>query len=433
MKNKIYIVILLLILLPVISLFAAQPKVALLNSVYSENYQGKNWTVDHLTFWELFLMNNKIDYDVINDNDLESGISSSDYKAIIVAFSPYLSDEEIVSLQNFMNDGGSILSIYKTGFYDEKGNERNITAIQKLFSIKNIKEPEPDYESSNIYLEGDTPFSINIQTGTNIFVSNKYLITQKLEQDQNSYSGYIFNSDNTISTSTTYGKNGRGNFIWLGFDVPQIYSGKEQKNALNKLLINSLNWLNDNTVFYSSTWPNDKKAAVVVSVDYKKNSKNIIGFIEELKDKNINPEIFVDPNTIISSNLNELKKDGEIGISLSDNYEWRNINSRKNFLIQLKNEINDTSQQKTIPVKLSSANTDDANLNSLSSIGLKVINSDKSQKYLPELYKNKMLIVSNNGNNDYGFAKEYQINNYNDLAEKYLQDYRKMLFAWRFL
>lgn len=426
MKNKIYIVVLLFIFLPLISLTASQPHVALLNSVYSENYQGKNWTVDHLTFWELFLMNNKIDYDVINDNDLESGISTGDYKTIIVAYSPYLSDEEIISLQNFMNEGGSVLSIWKTGFYDGKGSARNITALQKLFNLSNLKEPEPDYENSNVYLEGDTPFSINIQTGTNIFVSNKYQIFTKLENVSNSCLGYIFNSDNTISTSSVYGNNGLGNFVWLGFDIPQIYSGKEQKDVLTKLLINSLNWLNGDAVFYSSTWPNDKNAAVVVSVDYKKNSQNINCLIESLNNKNIKPEIFVDPITTDSSNLNELSKVGEIGISLSDNYEWKNINSRKDFLIQLKNKIYYETQQKMIPVKLSAANTDDANLNSLSLTGMNIVNSEKSQNYLPEIYNKKILIVSNNGKNDYGFAKENKINSYAELAGKYLHDYRRI-------
>ena len=111
-------------------------KVALLYSGYSEKLLPKTSTLvhDQITFWELFFIQNKINYAVITDDDLESGLSD-DYSVLVLPNSIVLSDAELNNVKLFLSDGNSVFANKIVGEKDENGKDRGKEILNTLFGF----------------------------------------------------------------------------------------------------------------------------------------------------------------------------------------------------------------------------------------------------------------------------------------------------------
>ena len=85
------------------SLSTAQVKIAVLYSKLSEQHSPNNSQniIEEITSWELFLMQNKIPYKVIYDDDLESGIED-EFDILILPSVELISKTEMEELKKFL-------------------------------------------------------------------------------------------------------------------------------------------------------------------------------------------------------------------------------------------------------------------------------------------------------------------------------------------
>ena len=116
-----------------------KPKIAILYSDLTENYKISNSTnpTDVITTWELFLMQEKVPYKVIYDNDLESGIEN-DLDILILPSVEIISNDELIELKKFLAAGKSIFcSGSKLFFKDE--DAFNYQNLEMLFNLNSIE------------------------------------------------------------------------------------------------------------------------------------------------------------------------------------------------------------------------------------------------------------------------------------------------------
>ena len=88
---------------------AQEKKIALLypQNTISLSSENSSWLNENFYRWELFLIQNKYKYEVIKDNDLEDGLSDN-YSLLILPVARCLSEKEVSSIKDFMNEGNSV-------------------------------------------------------------------------------------------------------------------------------------------------------------------------------------------------------------------------------------------------------------------------------------------------------------------------------------
>jgi hypothetical protein len=78
------------------------------------------------------LLEGRFSFDLIHENDITSeGLTN--YQTLILPNIALLSDEQVKSVEAFVNRGGSLLATFETGLYDEFGNLRNDFALSEIF------------------------------------------------------------------------------------------------------------------------------------------------------------------------------------------------------------------------------------------------------------------------------------------------------------
>ena len=138
-----FLIILCGILIPY-NTITAQPKIAILYSELTEKVDNSNSNkvIDAITAWELFLMQDKIPYSVIYDDDLESGIDD-EFDILILPTVNFISNEQMEELQNFLASGKSIISTGSKLFYQENILDE-YQNLETLFGLSNIKAMDSD-------------------------------------------------------------------------------------------------------------------------------------------------------------------------------------------------------------------------------------------------------------------------------------------------
>lgn len=109
--------------------------------VYSEqterNYGGKAWQ-NHSDWHDLgmyqALIEARIPFDMVNDRLLGAEHLES-YKLLILPNIAALSDEQCRQLQQFVQNGGSIVATFETSLYDENGVQRKDFGLADMFGV----------------------------------------------------------------------------------------------------------------------------------------------------------------------------------------------------------------------------------------------------------------------------------------------------------
>lgn len=301
--NKIfYIYFFVLLLAPCFGkIFAQGNKIALLYSGYTESFSALKSPkiIDEITLWEIFLMENKIPYNVIYDKDLESGIED-DYNILILPSVNVISNAEINSIMEFLNKGNSVLSV---------GSKLNVSKDElfvgdenqrKVFGIS-CKEYFTDDQITDILDLNSLLTEKNIKKGI-LHISAKY---QPLICDNNSSClklDYMKAEDiPEESNLILYGSANGGRFVWLGFNFGDVAGAKEDVTEFKNLLINSLSWLNKKPDLMFSMYPDNFNG---VSVFILQNSPNLsTDFVSKLKQEGITPGLQITLDEKISKKI----------------------------------------------------------------------------------------------------------------------------------
>jgi hypothetical protein len=83
---------------------------------------------------ETVLMENHIPHDFILDEQV-SNQTLKKYDVIVLPNVKCMSDKEIETLKEYVNDGGNLIATYSTSLCDEKGNERSNYGLNELFGV----------------------------------------------------------------------------------------------------------------------------------------------------------------------------------------------------------------------------------------------------------------------------------------------------------
>ncbi len=278
-------------------------KVALLYSNYTEKLLTNDLTLvhDQITFWELFFIQNKINYSVITDEDLESGLSD-DYSVLVLPNSIVLSDAELNNVKLFLREGNSVFANKLVGEKDQNGKVRGSQILNTLFGLS-YQGIINKSELSKIHsIIGNTPLSINIPSGFRLRVNASKLPDKaKVNSIYTHALGYWYNDDfpyaglpeDSLTTAIAYGNKDKGRFVWIGFDFTEVVGSKIHQDALNNLLVNSISWLQGKNSIWIETWPHGKNSAVIVSCDVEFEFDNINNAIKILNQENIEGQYYI--------------------------------------------------------------------------------------------------------------------------------------------
>lgn len=422
------------------NLSAQQKKIALLYPQNTIALPSENtlWLTDNFYRWELFLIQNKYKYEIIIDDDLEDGLSD-EYTLLILPGAKCLTENEIRSIKEFMNEGNSILSTLGMGVLDPVGKWRGWGDLGQIFGVSFVSEITQK-EGSRIHtLFGGTPISSNIPPGFRLQITNyDKPVEVRIMSENTSPFGYWQNSlmpfegknkiDNT--TSAVFGNYGKGNFVWLGFEFSAVVGAKEHQKTSNQLLKNIIHWLTDELVVQLETWPNGKQSAAALSCDVEFKFNYINNALDLLEQENLPAQFYILTEAIDYPSFERLKKVGDVGLHGDDHllFKWQDHNTQlsrlSNGIITIENGMG----RKPIAFRPPETFYDKVTLDAMDALSLNILASDNIEdRAVPQFLEShpKLLVIPKTGFDDYDIFQRLKIESINEQANRYILDFNR--------
>ena len=372
-QKKIFFLSLVLIgFFTISSLSTAQVKIALLYSKLSEQHstiRSQN-IIEEITSWELLLMQNKIPYIVIYDDDLESGIED-EFDILILPSVKFISKAEMDELRNFIASGKSIISVGSKLFNSESSieNFQNLEQLFGLAKIENVSDEKISFLHSispnhlNHFMTDDDP-EIQITT------SNEPLMCAEIE-NSNFALGYAILGSSLISnkSSIIYGTAGSGKYLWTGFALNDVVGGKNDLDQFKNLILNTLKWMdNDPDIYLKFPWAGGLRPSLL-TLEF--NNALEPQLVEVLQKKNFSPNLIVNPRQKISKEVLRKFSDDQIILDLSGNSSDQVSNPES--VVNLITTFNLDNEIKISTVILNKSSNEVTELESLINIGIENI------------------------------------------------------------
>lgn len=294
----------------------SQSNIAILYPGYTESkLDDPKKVFDDITSWELFLMENKISYKVIYDEDIESGIED-DFDILILPSVDYISEQEFVELTNFITSGNSIINA-GSKLYTFDGYNNDLNNLERLFSLSDIRFLDDKSKNYLHTLDLNTLNGFNSEDAGMIQISgrNNLLVAPLDNNNFNSCGSIIISNDNVLYSSIIFGIEQNSKFLWTGFGINDLIGGKQDNDYFKKLILNSIKWMD-----------NEKDA--FAKLEFEGNNNPLLLFIEmnnalepELLDainKNgISFHLIVNPNIDLGDSLKNKVISSNIILDLS--------------------------------------------------------------------------------------------------------------------
>lgn len=441
-KMRINLSFILLIILTILcaDLSAQERKIGLLYPQNTISLPGENssWLNDNFYRWELFLIQNKYKYEVIKDDDLEDGLSD-DYSLMILPAAKCLSEKEISSIKEFMNEGNSVLSTLSMGVYNPDGKWKGWDDLEQIFGVRFVSEISQK-EGSRIHsLFGGTPISSNIHPGFRLQITtDDKPIEVKINSGNSFPLGYWQNSeipfegkneiDNT--TSAVYGNYGKGNFVWLGFEFSAVVGAKEHQITSTQLFKNIIHWLTDDLIVQLETWPDGKQSAAVIACDVEFKFNNINNALDLLEQENLPVQFYILTESIDYPSLERLKKIGDVGLHGDDHilFKWQDYNTQLSRLSNGIVTLEDLVGKKPIAFRPPETFYDNITLDAMSALNVNILSSDNIEdRAVPQFLESHpgILVIPKTGFDDYDIFQRLKMESINEQSERYILDFNR--------
>ena len=241
--NKIYLHTFPIIFLILVSAICAQDlrnvKIGIVHSAKTKQLiYPQNKDFYPIQGWELFFLNRKISYTVINDEQLDD--YEFDFLDVLILPSvEVLSDDAKESLQNFLNEGKGLLIFGKIGFYDKDGKKTFSNYLSELggFSVNELNTKGKIGERHTI--QYSSVLGRNIAVDKDLLILNQFppLAAEVIGKDIIQLGKYVLDSDNenqTITSGIVLSEQNTGRIVWFGFQLSQIIGNKSQENTVEK-------------------------------------------------------------------------------------------------------------------------------------------------------------------------------------------------------
>lgn len=437
--KKIYLTyIFIIIVINSIFIAAGDKKIALYypEKTIQLTTQNQTWLIDNYNRWELFLLQNKFDYEVIFSDDLENGLSN-DFSVLILPAAKYLNEDEINSIKEFMNNGKSVLATSAIGVLNSDGTWKSWHNLEQLFGVKFASELVKTEYSRMHSIIGGQVFSINIPAGFRLQITtDDRPIEVKINSNSTKAIGYWLNNEipfmgqdsNERTTSAVYGRYGKGNFVWFGFENSAVVGAKEHKQVSNQLFVNIISWLSGNVIFQLETWPDGKQSAAVISCDVEFKFNLINNALDLIERENLPAQFYILTESIDYPSFDRIKKIGSIGYHGDDHtlFKWQEYNEQ---LRRLKNGIGlleNLTQKKPTSFRPPETFYDEATLKAMEKAEMYVLSSDFiGDRAVPQWLENypNILVIPKTGFDDYDIFYVKKIEDAALQSEIYTKDF----------
>jgi hypothetical protein len=361
--NKIFLHAFFIIFLILVSAICAQElRNVKIGIVYSEQTKQlvypQNKDFYPIQDWELFFLNRKISYTVINDEQLED--NEFDFLDLLILPSvEVLSYNAKENLQNFLNEGKGLLILGKIGLYDKYGKKTYSNYLSELggFSVNELNINGKIAERHTI--QYSSVLGRDIVADNDFLILNQFqpLAVDVTDQDIIQLGKYVLDSDNekqTTNSGIVLSERNNGRIVWFGFQLSQIIGDKSQENTVEKLIFNSIEWISPTPFLMLKPLPGKYNVPVIISNIITDTKSVSINSLEQYYLNNVNANFFIDANEFDKPG-NELSKfaaAGDINLFLSKNFSYEKISSA--FLESLYDKLKLNSRQKYFGVKLNS-------------------------------------------------------------------------------
>ncbi|MFO7524664.1 MAG: hypothetical protein R6W68_04360 [Ignavibacteriaceae bacterium] len=319
MKN-ILIITSLLITLISFSGNCNSPKVALHYS-YAAEIISPEKSLEKITYWEIFFLNNRIRYDVIYDDDIKNGISTDDYHIIFFINAILISDESFNSITKFIESGGGIIIIGEFGHSDEFVMSERARQFQILSGISISGNVPRDLISSFVRIEQFLPITLDILPGKVIQVStrNSPPIIDILNHGAKVIGKFKYQKNNSENDQSAiiYSPLGNGRLFWCAFDPMDIIGGKDDKENFDKMMKNIISLFSGEELIWieQSRALNPKELSIVF--DLSGNIKQAENILSKIEKHSLEPGFILSINEDKSDLIKILSDAGEIILKIS--------------------------------------------------------------------------------------------------------------------
>lgn len=427
--------------------------VAILHSEYTENVLAdrNTWLSDNVNVWKRFVKAAGLRYEVIGDQDIETGWHNK-YKLIILAGSKALSRNEIIQLKRYTENGGSIFASGGTASFDENGNWRGWEFLTEVFGLRFTKEISPDEGLKEHTLIGGLAMTAGIPTGYAFRIAawDRPISCKvvELRSRQASFWQNLMNDSGSSqaeleeSAGIVFGKYGKGRFIWMGFELSSVIGKQEDHIYLEKLFKNSIHWLTQVPTVVLKDWPGSYAAAAIVAPFLSGDFSNVANIFSAIELEKIPVTFFVDPAAAESNQelVKELPKYGAIG-AIADLGLLASSETRKVDLYDFKTQLENLRRSKLKLESLAGAPVhgafpmygayDENSVHALIEAGYDYIVTDSLlNRDVPQtLIKGKKLVVSfsRSSRDDYEVIERYGLKNTDFQVDTYVEDINKTL------
>jgi len=361
----------------------AQPKIAILYSELTEKVDNSNSNkvIDAITTWELYLMQDKIPYAVIYDDDLESGIDD-EFDILILPSINFISNEQMEELQKFLGSGKSIISTGSKLFFQEN-NLNKYQNLETLFGLSNIKVMDSDNLSFSHSLIPNNLNQFRMYDDLILQITNKNQVLLCEGVSNNQSCGYIFsdNNFNSDKSSIIFGTVGNGRFLWTGFDLGDVVGGNSDLNTFKRLISDAINWMDNQPDVYIANFNEALSSPVVVTLQY--NNALELELIDMLQKNNIRPNIIVTSDQKVSKEIFSKFRNDEIILELSGD----------DTLNELIKNFNRDYEVSLSSILLGKKILENADFNSLQTTGINKILYEEQVPGLPRIFNKELLVI----------------------------------------
>lgn len=289
--------------------------------------------INDITAFEIFLMQNKINYSVIYSDELTEKILQK-FNALIFPTSVNISEDNYYSLEEALKNGIGIISF---GNFNYSEDDSRLDICNTLYGV----ESQQNSESNNQNFFQHFHINTNLLRPANDFelLISSASVKNLYEVNNNTVFSFGCYDDNNQLTTSFYGFKSSGRFAHFGFSFSKIISDKKSVKAFENLLLSLFSWIQkDSGIWLTET--NDNENYYLFLLDLTKGSFLNSATISKIFEKNLKVVIASDSPEKLNAIYNEYDDKAYLALKFNctNNIDTliKNINLVKNkidFLI----------------------------------------------------------------------------------------------------
>ncbi len=275
-----------------------------------------------IDYWEDILLKGGISYE-LKEEPILSDLDSS-YNLIIIPSALLLSKSERQGIKDYVAKGGNVLLCWSTGCRWETGEWAGFDFLSQLIGGLPSGDITDPAGSTSFILRGNSPITASIAPGTHLdyFLYDGYVSFELMESrtvsDAFLFTPYWRTPKQAAAQSRcvlAHGSYLKGRFVWMAFSPSAVQEHKkDNKNILDKVVNNSIDWLIGKPIISPQIWPKGYHSAAALILYIDSNDIDVNGLLKQVNANGIILDVLVDPAKINPNMRFNDVSFGELGI-----------------------------------------------------------------------------------------------------------------------